>query len=108
MSEDNKLVIKSELNYPNISAEEQKRRFEAFTAEMQALGSSEEEDEEDLVELLKKKEIWGKWAFMIQLLSKQALEKYGTVDITNEQMAGLFLEGLKEYRSTVNVDYLTK
>lgn len=70
------------------------------------IDSSQSEDEEDLAELLKKDKIWGKWAFMIQLLSEQALEKYGIVDITNEQMAELFLEGLKRYRSTVNVDYL--
>jgi hypothetical protein len=30
------------------------------------------------------------------------------VDISDEQMTALFLEGLKQYRSTVNVDYLRK
>lgn len=73
---------------------------------MQAIGYSE--DEEDLAEILRKNKIWRKWAFMIQLLSEQALERYGTIDISDEQIVELFREGLKEYRPTVNVDYLRK
>jgi hypothetical protein len=71
---------------------------------MQAIGYFD--DEEDLNDILKRSEIENRWGFMIQLLSEQALEKYGTIDITDEQMAELFLEGLKEYRPVVSMDCL--
>lgn len=89
-----------------ISAEEQRRGFEKLAEDMQAIGYSD--DEEDLNDILKRSEIENRWGFMIQLLSEQALERYGTVDITDEQMIELFREGLKEYRPVVNVDYLRK
>lgn len=98
--------VKEALPHPFISAEEQRIGFAKAVEEMGAIGYRE--DEEDLSEILKREKIWSKWAFMIQLLSEQALERFGTVDISDEQMTALFLEGLKQYRSTVNVDYLRK
>lgn len=89
-----------------ITAEEQRRSFEKLAEKMQAIGYSE--DEEDLNDILKRSEIENRWGFMIQLLSEQALEKYGTIDITDEHMVELFREGLKEYRPVVNVGYLRK
>lgn len=76
--------------------------------ESQVLDREENSEEDDLVEILRKSEIWRYWYFIIELLSEQALERYGTIDITDEQMAELFLEGLKEYRPTVNVGHLRK
>jgi hypothetical protein len=76
--------------------------------ESQALDREENSEEDDLVEVLRKSEIWRYWYFIIELLSEQALEKYGTVNITDEQMAELFLVGLKEYRPTINVSHFEK
>jgi len=96
---------KKTLSLPPAPTQEERIRI---AQELEAQAQDMEEDEEDLAEILRKDKIWSKWAFIIQLLSEQALERYGTIDITDEQMAELFLEGLKEYRPTVNVSHFGK
>lgn len=105
-NDDKKKVPKAASTKGYVSSEKQKGGFEKFVEEIRAKGFSD--DEGDLNDTLKRGEIFNKWFSIIELLSHQALEKYNTIDITNEQMADLFIEGLKQYRPIVNLQDLRK